>query len=169
MTTKRPGWSPELEAHRASLKHVTVDAGPMAYLDVGPRTGPAVVLVHGMPTSSWLYRRVAARLADDGVRVVAPDLPGFGASVKPTDPVAYSLSAQAGRLALLLDHLELGSAVFACHDLGGPWVFEATADTAPQRIGGLVVLNTSAYAEPHDCRHARPDWWAARSVRSSWG
>ena len=118
----------------------------MAYLDCGPRDAPTVVLVHGMPTSSWLYRRVAASLATRGVRVVAPDLIGFGASSKPAVGQVYSVPAQSRRIERLLEHLAIDAAIFACHDLGGPWVFEL-AGHSPSRVQALAILNTSAYAE----------------------
>jgi len=142
--TRTPG--PELSAHRASLQYLDVDAGRMAYLDCGPRDAPTVLLVHGMPTSSWLYRSVAASLATRGVRAVAPDLIGFGASSKPAVGEVYSVPAQSRRIEALLDHLTIDAAVFACHDLGGPWVFEL-AGHSPGRVKGLAILNTSAYAD----------------------
>lgn len=149
---------PSLAAHRASLAHLDVEGGRIAYLDKGPRDGRPVVLVHGMPTSSWLYRDVAERLASSGVRVIAPDLLGFGASDKPRGGAGvYGTRRQADRLVALIDHLRLPSATFVVHDLGGPWTFEI-ADREPERIAGLVVTNTSAYAElmtpPREARMA---------------
>lgn len=132
--------------HRSQLSFFEVAGDRLAYLDVGPRDGQPVVLVHGMPTSSYLYRHIAPRLADAGLRAIAPDLLGFGASDKPRDRSAYAAPAQGARLTSLLDHLGLGAVTFVAHDLGGPWVFEV-ADLAPERIAALVVLNTSAYAE----------------------
>ncbi len=135
-----------LPAHRARLSTLAVDGGRIAYLHLGPRDGQPVVLVHGMPTSSYLYRRIADRLADAGLRVIVPDLLGFGASDKPRDTAAYTAEAQSHRITALLDHLGVERATFVAHDLGGPWVFEI-ADREPQRVAALVVLNTSAYAE----------------------
>jgi pimeloyl-ACP methyl ester carboxylesterase len=135
-----------LARHRSRLQYLATPGGRIAHLDTGPRDGRPVVLVHGMPTSSYLYRRVAERLAQAGVRAIAPDMLGFGASDKPADARQYELAHQADRLALLLDHLGLPAATFVVHDLGGPWVFEL-ADRHPERLTGLVVLNTSAYAE----------------------
>lgn len=142
----KPAEPSTLAGHRARLHRLAVDGGDLAYLDAGPRDGMPVVLVHGMPTSSWLYRRVADRLATAGVRAIAPDLLGFGASDKPTGREVYSVARQAERLVALLDHLNLPAATFVVHDLGGPWTFEL-AERHPGRIAGLVVLNTSAYAE----------------------
>src|SRR4051812_25534899 len=125
---------------------VAVDAGTPASADAGPRDAPPVVLVHGIPTSSWLYRGIVPRLGDAGLRAIAPDLLGWGRSDKPADPNAYTARRQADRLAALLDHLDVPAATFVAHDAGGPWVFDLL-DRAPARFAGLVLLNTTAYAD----------------------
>ncbi len=135
-----------LNTHRARLHRLAVNGGTIAYLDEGPREGIPVVLIHGMPTSSFLYRNVSSQLVNDGFRVIAPDLLGFGASDKPKGHEIYSMANQSERIIKLLDHLKISRAIFTGHDLGGPWVFEI-ADRHPEKIAGLVVLNTSAYAE----------------------
>lgn len=135
-----------IHEHRSRLGWYGSDSERMAYLDIGPRDGQPIVLLHGMPTSSWLYRKIAPRLALEGLRVIAPDMLGFGASAKPSDPAAYAFSAQADRLLGLMDHLGLESWVQVVHDLGGPWTWEL-ADRAPQRLRGLVVMNTTAYVD----------------------
>jgi haloalkane dehalogenase len=141
--------------HRAALQRLTVDAGDLAYLDVGPADGQAVLLLHGIPTSSWLYRGIAARLAAAGLRAIAPDMLGFGASDKPSGREVYSPRSQAERLVALLDHLGLPQVTLVVHDAGGPWGFELVDRYAP-RVAGLVVLNTTAYTDgftpPRDVR-----------------
>src|SRR5689334_20740737 len=62
----------------------------VAFVDVGPGDGEVVLLMHGEPSWSFLYRRMIPVLVDAGLRVVAPDLVGFGRSDKPVDPAAYS-------------------------------------------------------------------------------
>lgn len=136
----------DVNAHRAHLQKLVVSGGTIAYLDEGPRDGIPIVLVHGMPTSSWLYRNIADSLVGNGFRVIAPDLLGFGASDKPKGHEIYSTKNQSKRIVELLNHLAISKAIFVGHDLGGPWVFEI-ADWEPERIAGLVILNTSAYAE----------------------
>src|SRR5665647_2257204 len=64
-----PSSAQTLADHRSRLQRVAVDGGDLAYLDSGPKDGHPVVLLHGMPTSPWLYRDVAARLATLGVPV----------------------------------------------------------------------------------------------------
>jgi pimeloyl-ACP methyl ester carboxylesterase len=138
--------SPTFADHRSALRRLSVDGGRIAYLDLGPSDAPPLLLLHGIPTSSWLYRRIAARTAAEGLRTVVPDLLGFGASDKPTDLEVYSLERQADRLAALLDHLAVDRVTLVTHDAGGPWGFELL-DRHPERIGGLVLLNTTAYAD----------------------
>ena len=135
-----------LSIHRAAQHHLAVDGGQLAYLDLGPRDGHPVLLLHGIPTSSWLYRDVAARLAAAGLRAIAPDLLGYGASDKPAEHSLYTPRRQAERIVALLNHLGLARVTMAVHDLGGPVGFEI-AETSPTRIAGLVVLNTTAYAD----------------------
>ena len=69
--------------HVEALQRVPVDHELLAYLDLGE--GPVVLLVHGVPTSSWAYRKVAAELVTRGYRVIVPDLFGYGASEKATE------------------------------------------------------------------------------------
>jgi pimeloyl-ACP methyl ester carboxylesterase len=145
-TTSPAPASVTLADHRTALNRLPVDGGRIAYLDQGPRDGQPLLLLHGIPTSSWLYRVIAARTAAAGLRTVAPDLLGFGASDKPADRAAYTLQKQAGRLVALLDHLRLDQVTLVVHDAGGPWGFELL-DRHAERVAGLVVLNTTAYAD----------------------
>ncbi len=63
----------------------------MHYIDEGPAEAEVVLLLHGQPTWSYLYRTVVARLVEHGLRAVAPDLIGFGRSDKPVDRSAYTV------------------------------------------------------------------------------
>jgi haloalkane dehalogenase len=133
-------WSEHLGAQRRAQ----IDGQELAWLDRG--SGPAILLVHGVPTSSWSYRELAALLAERGYRVVAPDLVGFGASAKPEDPAAFGLGVQSERLLALMDRLELESFTVVCHDMGGLVTWELL-ERAPERVERLVVLNTLAFEE----------------------
>jgi haloalkane dehalogenase len=116
--------------------------GHMHYVDVG--TGPSVVLVHGTPTWSFLYRRLISDLKDD-YRVIAPDLLGFGLSDKPqTEAVAPP--RQAEHLRALLGHLSLGRFTMVVHDFGGPIGLSYALDH-PDRIDRLVLFNTWMWAQ----------------------
>ena len=132
--------------HRARLKKAKIGNYNIAYVDEGPRDGEVIVFVHGMPTNSWLWRKIIPQLTAVGLRVIAPDLLGFGASDKPANPSEYTLERQSKRIIALLDQLGIQKWTQVAHDLGGPWTWEVI-DRATERIQRLIILNTSAYRE----------------------
>lgn len=130
--------------------------GRLSYVDEG--RGPPVVLVHGTPTWSFLWRDLAGRLVRAGHRVIAPDHLGFGLSGKPQG-VGYRVEDHARRLAALLDALALGEVALVVHDFGGPIALPYALDArrAPgraTRVTRLVVLNTWAWPLEGDRRLA---------------
>ncbi len=98
----------------------TSDGLRMAVLDEGPRDAPVVLLLHGEPTWSYLYRKMVPPLLAAGLRVVAPDLIGFGRSDKPAaeDDYTYAHHVEWTRSALF-DALDLHDVVLFCQDWGG--------------------------------------------------
>ena len=130
--------------HRAAQLDFDIDGERVAYQDRG--SGPVILMVHGVPTSSWLYRKLTADLVGRGYRVVIPDLVGFGASSKPTDEAALDLGLQAERLLALMDYLGIERWTQVCHDMGGLVTWELL-ERAPERVERLVVLNTFAFEE----------------------
>ena len=91
----------------------------MAHLDEGPRDGPIVVLLHGEPSWSYLYRFMIPGLVARGRRVVAPDLVGFGRSDKPRDREEYTYARHVEWVReLLFDHLELRDVTLFAQDWG---------------------------------------------------
>lgn len=113
------------------------------YQEVGE--GPVAVMLHGWPTSAFLYRNVAP-IAAQNRRVVLPDLIGFGKSNKPLD-VSYSFRFHARMLDALMQELGADQVDLVVHDLGGPvglwWACEH-----PERIRSIVLLNTLVYPRP---------------------
>src|SRR5688572_7072818 len=101
----------------AAASSVEVRGLRVAYRAAGE--GPPVVLLHGWPTSSYLWRGVIPALAGAGRRVIAPDLPGFGASEKPPD-APYTIGFQAEVLDAFLGAVGVGRTALVVHDLGGP-------------------------------------------------
>jgi 2-hydroxymuconate-semialdehyde hydrolase len=93
-----------------------LSGGTLAYADEGD--GPAVVLLHGFPTSSHLWRDLVPILAPR-FRAIAPDLPGYGDSSKPSDPEALTIRAQARAVRQLLNELEIEEFAVVGHDIGG--------------------------------------------------
>jgi haloalkane dehalogenase len=114
----------------------------MAHLDEGD--GPPVVLVHGEPTWSFLWRKVLVPVRDAGYRCIAPDLPGFGRSDKPTDIDWYTYDSHTAALTSLLAALDVRDATIVVHDWGGP-IGLRTAVELPQRISRLVILDTGLF------------------------
>lgn len=114
-----------------------LDGGRMHYVDEG--TGPAVVMVHGTPTWSFLYRDIIRRVSRS-YRVIAPDHLGFGLSDKPQ---AWSFLPEdhARNLATLLERLELEDITMVVHDFGGPIGLSYTLER-PDRVNRLVLFNT---------------------------
>jgi haloalkane dehalogenase len=102
--------------------------------------GDTVVCLHGVPASSFLYRKVLAELAARGMRGVAWDLPGLGLAERPLD-FDYSWTGFGRFCRAAIDELGLGRFHLVVHDIGGPVGFELAA-LVPDRIASLTVLNT---------------------------
>ena len=130
--------------HKSHLNYHTVLGGRrLAYIDKGSRESETIVLMHGIPTSSWLYRKMIPALAER-YRVIVPDMIGFGGSEKPDVWTEYTLDVQARRTVELLDHLGIEKWTHVSHDLGGPWTFELIP-MSKGRIKRYVQLNSPAY------------------------
>lgn len=102
--------------------------------------GPAVVCMHGVPSSSFLYRKVLPALATHGLRGLAFDLPGMGLASRPDD-FDYSWTGLGAFAAAAVDALGLDRFHLVVHDVGGPVGFELAAKM-PERVESLTVLNT---------------------------
>jgi len=104
-------------------------------------TGPAVVCIHGMIGSSFLYRKVLDELAGHGLRGVAFDLPGLGLADRPAS-YDYSWTGLGRFCAAAVDELGIDRFHLVVHDIGGPVGFEL-ATAMPHRILSLTMLNTT--------------------------
>src|SRR5580698_691181 len=98
------------------------------YIDEGPRDGSAVLLLHGEPSWSYLYRKMIPIFRDAGHRVIAPDLLGFGKSDKLADRSAYSYRLHLDVLSTLIRSLDLRGVTLFCQDWGGLLGLRAVAD-----------------------------------------
>ncbi len=112
----------------------------MHFVDEG--SGPVVLLQHGNPMWSYLWRRVIARLIPGGVRVIAPDLIGLGLSSKPTDLATHTLEFHANQLSALVAALQLKSITIVGQDWGGP-IVGLLAARHPEWVAGAVFANTT--------------------------
>lgn len=118
----------------------TSDELKMAYIDEGK--GDAVLLLHGVPTSSWLYRKLIDSLVSHGKRVIIPDLIGFGQSDKPKKVTDYNYDLQAKRVMELANNLGLSSWTQVCHDMGSLVTWKMLDIDPTEKITKLVILNS---------------------------
>ena len=129
---------------RAKQKSYDSSDGAIKYIDQGE--GDVILLLHGIPTSSWLYRKMVDDLVAGGHRVIAPDMLGFGSSDNPDGYEVYSPENHAKRIIELMDHLKVKTWTHVMHDAGGLWTWEVFKKV-PKRIKRLIVLNTIIYKE----------------------
>ncbi|MBB6627406.1 haloalkane dehalogenase [Nocardioides sp. KIGAM211] len=131
----------------------------MAYVDAGPADGPVVLLLHGEPTWSYLYRHVIRVLVDAGIRAVAPDLVGFGRSDQPTEPEDHSYARHVEwTRSLVVDHLDLRDVTLVGQDWGGLIGLRLVAEH-PDRFARVVAANTGLPTGDHDMPEI---WWMFR-------
>lgn len=121
-----------------------VDGLDIFYREAGPADAPAILLLHGFPTSSHMYRDLMPLLADR-YRVIAPDYPGYGGSSAPdAADFAYSFDRLAAVMAGFVDALGLDRHALYLQDFGGPVGFRLAA-SRPERVTALVVQNAVAH------------------------
>lgn len=120
----------------------------LCFVDEG--RGRPVLMVHGNPTWSYLYRNIIRRLCDRGFRCVAPDLLGFGFSEKPLSPSAHRLDLHVESVRTLANALGLDDMIIVGQDWGGPIVCAAASRLPLSRTSGVVLGNTAVL------RPARP-------------
>ena len=135
----------------------------MHYIDEGPKDGPVMLLMHGMPTWSYLYRHMIPLLVDAGYRCIAPDHMGFGRSDKPNDVHWFTIARHTEVLTSLIVELDLQDITLLCQDWGGP-IGLAQAATMPERFSRLTIMNTwlhhGEYVYSEAIRHWNKNWHA---------
>lgn len=128
---------------KVSFRKVDVDGFNIFYREAGPKSGPVLLLLHGFPTASHMFRDLIPLLADR-FRIVAPDLPGFGLSDLPGRGLTFD------RIAHTIDRFTevVGLARFTLYvfDYGAPTGFRLAAKH-PERITAIISQNGNAYAE----------------------
>lgn len=110
------------------------------YVDEGPRDAPVVLMMHGEPSWSYLYRHMIGPVVAAGFRVVAPDLIGFGKSDKPEKTSDYSYARHVGWMRSWLERLDLTRITLACQDWGS-LIGLRLASEMPDRFKGVVLSN----------------------------
>ncbi len=144
----------------------------MHYLDEGPAQGPVVLLLHGEPTWSYLYRSMIGPLVNAGFRVLAPDLIGFGRSDKPIAREAYSYATNLDWLEQWFLKRDLGDVTLFCQDWGGLLGLRLVA-AHPDRFARVLASNTAlpdgsdlgeGFRQWRDFSQSRPDMEVGRVV-----
>jgi len=130
--------------YREKQKQFLTSEGHIAYIDEGK--GPVLLLLHGIPTSGWLYRKMITPLVSAGYRVIVPDMLGFGSSASPKGYEIYAKENQVQRLIALMDYLKIDNWIHVFHDAAGIWTWELCKQYS-NRIKSLVILNTIIYEE----------------------
>ena len=129
-----------------SVHKVEADGVEVFYRSAGDSSAPVVLLLHGFPTSSFMFRELIPHLADQ-FRVIAPDLPGFGFTEVPKERnYTYSFDALAHTLEAFTDALGLKRYTIYVFDYGAPTGFRL-AMSHPERIAAVVSQNGNAYEQ----------------------
>ena len=132
--------------HHPAYRTVDVDGFEIFYREAGDRAKPAILLLHGFPTSSHMFRDLIPLLADR-FHLVAPDLPGFGQSALPSrDRFTYSFDAIAAKIERFTELIGLERYAVYMFDYGAPTGFRL-ALAHPERITAIVSQNGNAYEE----------------------
>ncbi|MEC7379066.1 MAG: alpha/beta fold hydrolase [Pseudomonadota bacterium] len=129
------------------------------YVDEGPKDAPVMLLMHGMPTWSYLYRNMIPGLVAAGYRCIAPDHLGFGRSDKPTDLHWYTIARHTEVLTSLIVELDLQHITLVCQDWGGPTGL-AQAAAMPERFDHLVIMNTWLHHPEYEYSEGIKRWIA---------
>jgi len=129
-----------------SIRKVEADGVQIFYRDAGAENAPVILLLHGFPTSSFMFRELIPRLAGD-YRVIAPDLPGFGfTEVPPERKYPYSFDQLALTIEAFTRALKLYRYAIYVFDYGAPTGFRL-AMAQPDRVTALITQNGNAYEE----------------------
>jgi pimeloyl-ACP methyl ester carboxylesterase len=152
------------EEHRVAYRKVKVDGIDIFYREAGPKDAPTVLLLHGFPSSSHMFRNLIPKLADK-YHVVAPDFPGYGqSSAPPVDKYQYTYDKIAEVTEHFTEKLGLKSYALYLQDIGSS-VGYRVADKHPERVTALVIQNGEAYLEGINKEFFKPleAYWKSRT------
>lgn len=121
--------------------YTEVDGVRMHYVDEGPASAPPVLMLHGEPSWSFLYRKMIRRLVAAGHRCIAPDLIGFGRSDKPAKREDYTYRRHVAWMAGFIASTQLRDITLFCQDWGGLIGLRLVADT-PELFARVIAANT---------------------------
>jgi pimeloyl-ACP methyl ester carboxylesterase len=151
-------------------RYATVNGQRLFYREAGPAGAPAVVLLHGFPASSFMFRHLIPLLADR-YHVIAPDHLGFGLSDAPAaGEFGYTFDALAGLTAGLLDQLEVGRYALYVQDYGAP-VGWRLALASPDAVSAVITQNGNGYEAGFTEEFWKPvrEYWRGQNPRTEAG
>jgi haloalkane dehalogenase len=137
--------------------YLTVEGARVHYLDDGPRDGAPVLLLHGEPSWSYLYRKMIPIITDAGYRAIAPDLVGFGRSDKPAAREDYTYQRHVDWMRGVLLELELRDVTLVGQDWGGLIGLRLVTEH-PERFARVVAANTGLPTGDHEMSRAFYAW-----------
>lgn len=141
-----PGLDAAESPFATQMKTMEIDGLNIAYREAGDPKDPTVLLLHGFPTSSHMFRELIPELADD-YHIIAPDYPGFGASdMPPAESYDYSFANTAAIMTELLDRKMVGDYSVYLMDYGAPVGYRMFAQN-PERVSNFIIQNGNAYDE----------------------
>ena len=146
------------------FKSVDIEGQKIFFREAGDKANPTILLLHGFPSSSHMFRNLIPALADR-FHLVAPDYPGFGQSSMPlVDEFEYSFDHLASVVEQFVDALKLDKYSLYVQDYGAPIGYRL-ASKHPQRVQALIVQNGNAYQEGLDNDFWKPlkAYWADKS------
>ncbi len=156
----------ELQSGNATFhRTVNIEGLDIYYREAGSRDNPTVILLHGFPTSSHMFRTLIPELADD-YHVIAPDYPGYGNSAMPlVSEFDYTFDHMAAIVEQLISKLELKKYSLYVMDYGAPIGFRIAANH-PMRVQSLIIQNGNAYEEGLDNNFWEPikAYWQNRQA-----
>lgn len=134
------------ESPQTHYRTMRIDGLDLFYREAGPEDAPVILLLHGFPASSFMYRDLMSSLAVR-FRVIAPDYPGFGYSSAPSSKeFAYTFESFTEVVAKFTDQLGINKYAIYVQDIGGPIGFRL-ASQRPDKVSALIVQNANAYEE----------------------
>ncbi|HEX9022571.1 MAG TPA: alpha/beta hydrolase [Geobacteraceae bacterium] len=158
-------WSRSDTKPKQAFRTVNIKGLDIFYREAGPKEAPTLLLLHGFPTSSHMFRNLIPALADE-FHIVAPDYPGFGNSSMPTvDQFDYTFDNLADVIGKFTEKLGLKKYTLYVQDYGAP-VGYRLAVMHPERVEALVVQNGNAYEEGIDNDFWKPlkAYWAEKTA-----
>lgn len=133
-------------SNQTLYKTVKIDGLDIFYREAGPKDAPTIILLHGFPTSSHMFRNLIPELSDK-YHVIAPDYPGYGFSSMPTvDEFDYTFDNLAVVVEKFINKIGIENYTLYLQDYGAPVGFRIAAKN-PERVDGLIIQNGNAYEE----------------------